>query len=91
MTRYSIGYVLTLLVMVTPKLAFAESALDKGDTAWLLVSTALVLSMTLPGLALFYGGLVRKENVLSILIQCFVIACVASVVWFIYGVRRRDS
>ena len=85
MTRYSIGYVLTLLVMVTPKLAFAESALDKGDTAWLLVSTALVLFMTLPGLALFYGGLVRKENVLSILIQCFVIACVASVVWFIYG------
>ena len=73
------------LLSTLPNLAFAESALDKGDTAWLLVSTALVLFMTLPGLALFYGGLVRKENVLSILIQCFVIACVASVVWFVYG------
>ncbi|HUR42257.1 MAG TPA: ammonium transporter [Verrucomicrobiae bacterium] len=59
--------------------------LNSGDTAWMITATALVLFMTLPGLALFYGGLVRTRNVLSVLMQCFVIACGASVVWLAYG------
>ena len=62
-----------------------EPALNSGDTAWLITATALVLFMTLPGLALFYGGLVRTKNVLSVLMQCFVIACLVSVIWVIYG------
>lgn len=56
---------------------------DSGDTAWILTSTALVLFMTLPGLSLFYGGLVRSKNVLSILMQCFAIGCVSSILWFV--------
>ncbi|MGQ0586840.1 MAG: ammonium transporter, partial [Gammaproteobacteria bacterium] len=59
--------------------------MNSGDTAWLITATALVLFMTLPGLALFYGGLVRTKNVLSILMQCFVIACLVSVLWVLYG------
>ena len=59
--------------------------LNSGDTAWILTSTALVLFMTLPGLALFYGGLVRSKNVLSVLMQCFSIACLISVCWVVYG------
>ena len=59
--------------------------LDSGDTAWMLTSTALVLFMTLPGLALFYAGLVRSRNVLSVLMQCFAIACMASIVWVLVG------
>ena len=58
---------------------------DSGDTSWILTSTALVLFMTLPGLALFYGGLVRTKNVLSVLMQCFTIACLISVCWVVYG------
>ncbi|MBA4147781.1 MAG: ammonium transporter [Verrucomicrobia bacterium] len=61
------------------------SELDTGDTAWLLTATALVLFMTLPGLALFYGGLVRAKNVLSILVQCFAVASVVTVLWVLYG------
>ena len=63
---------------------FAEN-LNTGDTSWILTSTALVLFMTLPGLALFYGGLVRSKNVLSVLMQCFSIACLISVCWVVYG------
>jgi len=59
--------------------------LDTGDTAWILTATALVLFMTLPGLSLFYGGLVRSRNVLSILMQCFAIACLASILWLLVG------
>ncbi len=73
---------LTLLLL--PAIAQADT-LDSGDTAWILTSTALVLFMTLPGLALFYGGLVRAKNVLSVLMQCFVIACVVSILWVVYG------
>ncbi len=65
--------------------AAAPVALDKGDTAWLLTSSALVLLMTAPGLALFYGGLVRKKNVLSVLMQCMMIACLVSVQWVVCG------
>ena len=57
--------------------------IDSGNTAWLLTATALVLFMTLPGLALFYGGLVRAENLLSVLMQCFAIACIVSVLWLL--------
>ncbi|MBI4696687.1 MAG: ammonium transporter [Gammaproteobacteria bacterium] len=60
-------------------------ATNAGDTAWMLVATALVLFMTLPGLAFFYGGLVRSKNALSILMQCFAITCLTTLVWFICG------
>ncbi len=59
--------------------------MDSGNTAWILTSTALVLFMTLPGLALFYGGLVRSKNVLSVLMQCISIACLASLLWLAIG------
>jgi len=62
-----------------------EVALDTGNSAWILASTALVLFMTLPGLAMFYGGLVRSKNVLSILMQCFAIAGISSILWFAVG------
>jgi len=67
-----------------PSLACADEV-NQANTAWILTSTALVLFMTLPGLALFYGGLVRSKNVLSILSQCFAIACAASVLWLVCG------
>ena len=74
----------TVMLLLLPAVAQADT-LDTGDTAWILTSTALVLFMTLPGLALFYGGLVRAKNVLSVLMQCFVIACVVSILWVVYG------
>ena len=74
----------TLFVLLFTIDASAES-INSGDTSWVLTSTALVLFMTLPGLALFYGGLVRSKNVLSVLMQCFSIACLISVCWVVYG------
>ncbi len=71
------------LYLFMPAVFAAE--LNSGDTSWILTSTALVLFMTLPGLALFYGGLVRSKNVLSVLMQCFAIACLMSVCWVVYG------
>lgn len=69
-----------------PGIALAEeAALNGANTAWIMASTALVLFMTLPGLALFYGGLVRTKNVLSVLMQCFSIAGVASILWLVVG------
>ncbi|MDG1972663.1 MAG: ammonia channel protein, partial [Paracoccaceae bacterium] len=59
--------------------------MNGADTAWIIVATALVLFMTLPGLALFYGGLVRSRNVLSVFMQCFSIACLMSVLWLVAG------
>ena len=59
--------------------------LNAANTAWILTSTALVLFMTIPGLSLFYGGLVRSRNVLSVLMQCFSITCMASLIWLIAG------
>ena len=81
---------LSLLTSLTlslffPLTSYADDGLNAANTAWILTSTALVLFMTLPGLALFYGGLVRKKNVLSILMQCFAIAGIASVLWLIVG------
>ena len=78
--------VLAGLLALLPGLAVAEEAVMNGaNTAWILASTALVLFMTLPGLALFYGGLVRTKNVLSVLMQCFSIAGIVSVAWLILG------
>lgn len=74
---------LLALLCLCPGLAYADGGINAGDTAWILTSTALVLFMTLPGLALFYGGLVRAKNVLSVLMQCFAITCVISVLWII--------
>jgi len=70
--------------LLLPVSAFADE-ISSGDTAWMLTSTALVLFMTLPGLALFYAGLVRSKNVLSVLMQCFAIAATGSMVWVIAG------
>lgn len=63
----------------------AQDGLNSGDTAWILTSTALVLFMTIPGLSLFYAGLVRAKNVLSVLMQCFSITCLVSILWLLYG------
>ena len=63
----------------------AATTMDKGDTAFMMIATVLVLFMTLPGLALFYGGLVRAKNMLSVLMQCTMIACVVMVVWVLWG------
>ena len=77
---------LTLLLMLCAGPAFADDAAISGaDTAWIMTATALVLFMTLPGLSLFYGGLVRSKNVLSVLMQCFAIACLMSILWMAVG------
>ncbi|MCC6469586.1 MAG: ammonium transporter [Alphaproteobacteria bacterium] len=73
------------LAMATSALADEAPKLDKGDTAWMLTSTALVLMMTIPGLALFYGGMVRKMNVLATLMQSFACACLVSIIWLAVG------
>ncbi|MGP0150451.1 ammonium transporter [Pseudomonas oryzihabitans] len=65
--------------------AAAAPAINSGDTAWMLVSTALVLFMTIPGLALFYSGMVRAKNVLSVMMQCFAITGLVSILWMVYG------
>ena len=77
-------FFLVLYLSFFSQLSLASES-NSGDTAWILTSTALVLFMTLPGLALFYGGLVRSKNVLSVLMQCFTIACLISVCWVVYG------
>ena len=80
----------TLLLVLSAPLALAEEttadqAFGAANTSWIMTATALVLFMTLPGLALFYGGLVHKKNVLSVLMQCFAMACILSVVWLVAG------
>jgi Amt family ammonium transporter len=70
---------------LAPSLAMAEDVLDSGDTAWMLTATALVLFMTVPGLALFYAGMVRSKNVLSVLMQCFAITALMSILWTFWG------
>ena len=78
---------LFLLFTLLPSLAMAEEAptLSSGDTAWMLTATALVLFMTIPGLALFYAGMVRSKNVLSVLMQCFAITSLMTILWTVYG------
>ena len=77
----------TILAVGLPSLAMADDApvLDTGNTAWMLTSTALVLFMTIPGLALFYAGMVRSKNVLSVMMQCFAITSLVTVLWTIYA------
>ncbi len=85
MTLWRPSFVFGLFCLL-PGVALAEEAvLNQANTAWILISSALVLFMTLPGLALFYGGLVRSKNVLSVLMQCFAIAAMASIVWLMFG------
>ncbi len=76
---------LSLLLLFSPPFASASDGLNGANTAWILTATALVLLMTLPGLSLFYGGLVRVKNILSVLMQCFAITCVASLIWLVAG------
>lgn len=88
MKKFTLATTSTLVgLLATVGCAFAEEApaINSGDTAWMLTSTALVLFMTLPGLALFYGGLVRKKNVLSVLAQCLGIAGLATLMWWAFG------
>ncbi|MDC0588542.1 ammonium transporter [Porticoccaceae bacterium] len=73
-----------LLAAIFSTQVFADE-LNAANTSWILTSTALVLFMTIPGLSLFYGGLVRSKNVLSVLMQCFAITCLASIIWFAFG------
>lgn len=91
---------LILSAFLFPGLALAEplapsvaTLVDSGDTAWMLTATVLVLFMTLPGLALFYGGLVRAQNVLSVLMHCFAVACLASLLWVfgLYSIAFDDG
>lgn len=81
--------VLLTLILVAATFGFSGAAyaddLDTGDTAWMIVATCLVLFMTIPGLSLFYAGLVRSKNVLSVLMQCFTITALASVLWMVVG------
>ena len=77
---YGLAAVLPLLLLAMPAMADdAPPKLDSGDTAWMLASTALVLMMTVPGLALFYGGMVRKKNILATLMQSFAITCIVTI------------
>ena len=79
---------LALLPLLAPALGYAQDAapvLDSGDTAWMLTATVLVLFMTIPGLALFYAGMVRSKNVLSVMMQCFAVTALITVLWLLYG------
>ena len=75
----------TLLLPALVLAADAKPKIDSGDTAWMLTSTALVLMMTIPGLALFYGGMVREKNVLATVMQSFAVTCLVSVLWLVVG------
>ena len=90
--------ILTLITLIgislLPNIGYAESSeLSGANTAWILTSTALVLFMTIPGLAFFYGGLVRNKNVLSVLMQCFALTCLVSITWVVvlYGLAFGDG
>ena len=82
--KRTLGALAALAATLSPHFAGAQE-IDSGATAWMLTSTALVLLMTVPGLALFYGGLVRTRNVLSVLMQCFALCCVISLIWVVFG------
>ena len=84
-SSWGIGALASVLLASAP--AFADDApkLDSGDTAWMLASTALVLLMTIPGLALFYAGMVRKKNILATMMQSFTICCIVTIVWTVAG------
>src|SRR5512134_2271949 len=89
-SRYRLPFLPLLLIALAlfqlPEAAAAEAPkLDGANTAWMLTSAVLVLFMTLPGLALFYAGLVRMKNVLSVLMQCFAITCMVTLAWVVIG------
>jgi Amt family ammonium transporter len=85
----SLGTMLAITTLLGPAMALAQEAqaptLNSGDTAWMLTATALVLFMTIPGLSLFYAGMVRAKNVLSVMMQCFAITSLVTVLWMLYG------
>jgi Amt family ammonium transporter len=84
----SLGTVLAIATLLGPTVALAQTqapTLNSGDTAWMLTATALVLFMTIPGLSLFYAGMVRAKNVLSVMMQCFAITSLVTVLWMLYG------
>ena len=81
--KWGLGLAATAL-MLLPSVASAQE-LDTGDTAWMITATVLVLMMTIPGLSLFYAGMVRSKNVLSVMMQCFAITCLMTVIWVVYG------
>src|SRR5579859_2606791 len=82
---YSAGLAALAFSLFAATAAYAEPTINKGDNAWMLTSTVLVLLMTIPGLALFYGGLVRSKNMLSVLMQVFYTVCIVTVLWALYG------
>jgi Amt family ammonium transporter len=84
-SRLSLKILLPLVIVSVPSLAWAQDTLSAGDTAWMLTATALVLFMTIPGLSLFYAGMVRSKNVLSVMMQCFTITALMTVLWALYG------
>jgi len=78
-----------LAVGLSPRpAAYAEPTVNKGDNAWMLTSTVLVLLMTIPACALFYGGLVRSKNMLSVLMQVFYTRCIVTIIWALYATAR---
>lgn len=80
-----LAWAMAAIIAFLPNLVLAQDELDTGDTAWMIVATVLVLLMTIPGLSLFYAGMVRTKNVLSVFMQCFAITALMSVLWMIYG------
>ena len=93
-SRWLWAGMLTFLVTGAPAPAWAQdAAVDSGDTAWMLTSSVLVLFMTIPGLSLFYAGLVRAKNVLSVMMQCFAITCLVTILWtvYVYGLAFGDG
>ena len=82
---YTIGLLLASATVMAQDVEQATPTLDSGNTAWIIVATILVLLMTIPGLALFYGGLVRAKNVLNIIMQCMVCVCVITIIWVAFG------
>ena len=82
---YSAGLAALAVGLFAATAAYAEPTVNKGDNAWMLTSTVLVLLMTIPGLALFYGGLVRSKNMLSVLMQVFYTVCIVIIIWALYG------
>ncbi|MCH8136847.1 MAG: ammonium transporter, partial [Proteobacteria bacterium] len=81
--KWGLGLAATALMWL-PSVASAQE-LDTGDTAWMITATVLVLMMTIPGLSLFYAGMVRSKNVLSVMMQCFAITGLMTIIWVVYG------